>query len=151
MPFAQQWLQRGSNPPAIDARKIAAENCRIDVAGAPAISGEELAVKLLRRPVRLAHATSGNLQHTRTIARRDGPFEGAVTIALASFGAFMPRRSERRDELPFEHGLDGFAYLLSKLGFEVLAKLQNRRMVRALRATLLHGVPPSPLNHGDFA
>lgn len=74
-----------------------------------------------------------------------------MTIALASFGAFMARRSERRGELPFEHGLDGFAYLLSKLGFEVLAKLQNRRMVRALRATLLHGVPPSPLNHGDFA
>src|SRR3954454_1447841 len=57
----------------------------------------------------------------------------------------MARGSERRGEFRRAHGLDGFSHLLAKLGFQVLAELQNRRMARAPRATLLHGVPPSPL------
>src|SRR5438034_5110044 len=57
----------------------------------------------------------------------------------------MPRRPERLGELRLEHRFDGFPHRLTELRFEVLAELQNRRMVRALRATLLHSVPPSPL------
>jgi hypothetical protein len=120
MPFTQQWLQRDPNPPAIGALEITAENRRINVVGAPSISREDLTAKLLRRAVVIAHPPAWHPKRTNPAAGRDRPFESTVAIALASLGAFMARRSERRRELPFEHG---FAYLLSKLRFEVLAKI----------------------------
>ena len=39
----------------------------------------------------------------------------------------------------------GSGFLFNKPLNALLAETQNRRMVHALRATLLHGVPPSPL------
>jgi hypothetical protein len=73
-----------------------------------------------------------------------------VAITLAAFGAFMARGSERRGEFRLEHGLDSFSHVLAKLEFQVLPELQNRRMVPVLRATVLHGVPPSPLIAADL-
>jgi hypothetical protein len=145
MPLAEERLQRGPNAPAIRAGEITAENGRVDVAGAPRIPREELAAKLLRRTVLLADATAWNLKLAETIAGRDRPLERAVPITLTPFGALMSRGSQCGGELRLEHGFDGFSDVLTQLGFEVLAETQNRRMVHALRATLLHGVPPSPL------
>ncbi len=113
--------------------------------GCARIPREELAAKLLRRTVLLADATAWNLKLAETIAGRDRPLERAVPITLTPFGALMSRGSQCGGELRLERGFDGFSDMLTQLGFEVLAETQNRRMVHALRATLLHGVPPSPL------
>jgi hypothetical protein len=96
------------------------------------------------------HAPARYPQLTQAVGSGDCPFERTATLAFASLRPLMARRSERRGQLPLEHHLDRFAHVLAQLGFQVLAKLQHRRMVRTDRATLLHGVPPSPFDHGDL-
>ena len=144
MLVSQQRPQGRPNPSTVRARQIAAQNGRIHLACASGIPGDQLAPKLPRRTVGVADPPPRHAQLPHPVAGRQGAVDGAVAIACPPGRALVAPRSQRRRELGLEHRLDRLAHLLAQLLFKVLPKCQHRRMGRVVRATLLHGVPPSP-------
>src|SRR5437660_3642802 len=142
MPLPEQWLQRRPDSPAVDATQVAAKDSVIDLARPSRVSRQQLAVELSGRAVLPGDTPPRKRDGPRPVRRRDRPLDRAVAIATAAVCAFVPIRSQRRRELLGERDVQRCSNVSAELRFDLLTELQNRS---GACASLLHGVPPSPL------
>ena len=135
--LAQQRPESPADAAAIDAAKIAAQQRLIHLSGPSRIARQDGAPKLGRRPILVAQASPRHRNGPRPVASGHRPLDRAVTISAPPRYTLMRGGPQCREELFLEDGLDGPTHAITKLGLEILAKLQNGRKGCA---TVRHGV-----------